>query len=249
MSSIEPSAATGNVDPGELAKFGALAHRWWDPESEFRPLHEINPLRLDWIDRVAGGIKNRSVLDVGCGGGILAESMAVRGAAVTGIDLGEKALGVAKLHRLESGVAVDYRLVAAEVLAAESPAKFDVVTCMELLEHVPDPAAIVSACAALAVPGGTVVFSTLNRNPKSYAFAILGAEYLLQILPKGTHDWAKFIRPAELATFARRAGLDLSDMIGMTYNPFTKSYRLEPDTSVNYLAAYRKPAARPHHAG
>jgi len=249
MSASETNHAIGNVDPGEVAKFGALAHRWWDPESEFRPLHEINPLRLDWIDRVTGGIKDRNVLDVGCGGGILAESMAVRGAKVTGIDLGEKALGVAKLHRLESGVAVDYRLVAAEVLAAESPAKFDVVTCMELLEHVPDPAAIVSACAALAAPGGTVVFSTLNRNPKSYAFAILGAEYLLQILPKGTHDWAKFLRPAELATFARRAGLDLADMIGMTYNPFTKVYRLEPDTSVNYLAAYRKPAAHAHHAG
>jgi len=249
MSASETNHAIGNVDPGEVAKFGALAHRWWDPESEFRPLHEINPLRLDWIDRVTGGIKDRNVLDVGCGGGILAESMAVRGAKVTGIDLGEKALGVAKLHRLESGVAVDYRLVAAEVLAAESPAKFDVVTCMELLEHVPDPAATVSACAALAAPGGTVVFSTLNRNPKSYAFAILGAEYLLQILPKGTHDWAKFLRPAELATFARRAGLDLADMIGMTYNPFTKVYRLEPDTSVNYLAAYRKPAAHAHHAG
>jgi 2-polyprenyl-6-hydroxyphenyl methylase/3-demethylubiquinone-9 3-methyltransferase len=249
MSASETNHAIGNVDPGEVAKFGALAHRWWDPESEFRPLHEINPLRLDWIDRVTGGIKEKNVLDVGCGGGILAESMAVRGAKVTGIDLGEKALGVAKLHRLESGVAVDYRLVAAEVLAAESPAKFDVVTCMELLEHVPDPAAIVSACAALAAPGGTVVFSTLNRNPKSYAFAILGAEYLLQILPKGTHDWAKFLRPAELATFARRAGLDLADMIGMTYNPFTKVYRLEPDTSVNYLAAYRKPAAHAHHAG
>ena len=249
MSASETNYAIGNVDPGEVAKFGALAHRWWDPESEFRPLHEINPLRLDWIDRVTGGIKEKNVLDVGCGGGILAESMAVRGAKVTGIDLGEKALGVAKLHRLESGVAVDYRLVAAEVLAAESPAKFDVVTCMELLEHVPDPAATVSACAALAAPGGTVVFSTLNRNPKSYAFAILGAEYLLQILPKGTHDWAKFLRPAELATFARRAGLDLADMIGMTYNPFTKVYRLEPDTSVNYLAAYRKPAAHAHHAG
>ena len=249
MSASETNHAIGNVDPGEVAKFGALAHRWWDPESEFRPLHEINPLRLDWIDRVTGGIKEKNVLDVGCGGGILAESMAVRGAKVTGIDLGEKALGVAKLHRLESGVAVDYRLVAAEVLAAESPAKFDVVTCMELLEHVPDPAAIVSACAALAAPGGTVVFSTLNRNPKSYAFAILGAEYLLQILPKGTHDWAKFLRPAELATFARRAGLDLADMIGMTYNPFTKSYRLESDTSVNYLAAYRKPAEHAHHGG
>ena len=249
MTSIEPSRASGNVDPGELAKFGALAHRWWDPESEFRPLHEINPLRLEWIDRVTGGINGRSVLDVGCGGGILAESMAVRGAKVTGIDLGEKALGVAKLHRLESGVAVDYRLVAAEALAAESPAAFDIVTCMELLEHVPDPAAIVAACATLVAPGGTVIFATLNRNPKSYLFAILGAEYLLQLLPKGTHEWAKFLRPAELATFARRAGLDLAELTGMTYNPFTKAFRLEADTSVNYLAAYRKPAARAHHAG
>ena len=235
------SPAKGNVDPGEVAKFGALAHRWWDPESEFRPLHEINPLRMEWIDSVTGGLAGKRVLDVGCGGGILAESMAVRGAKVTGIDLGEKALGVAKLHRLESGVTVDYRLVAAETLAAESPRAFDVVTCLEMLEHVPDPGAIVAACATLVAPGGTVVFSTLNRNPKSYLFAIIGAEYLLQILPRGTHDWAKFLRPAELATFARRAGLDLIDLIGMTYNPFTKVYRLEPDTSVNYLAAYRNP--------
>ncbi len=233
-----------NVDPAEVAKFGTLAHRWWDPESEFKPLHEINPLRVEWIDKVTGGLSGKRVLDVGCGGGILAESMALRGAQVTGIDLGEKALGVAKLHQLESGVAVNYRLVAAETLAAESPGAFDVVTCMEMLEHVPDPGAIVAACAALASDGGKVVFSTLNRNPKSYLFAIVGAEYLLNILPKGTHDWAKFLRPAELAAFARRAGLDLAELIGMTYNPLTKEFRLAPDTSVNYLAAYAKPGAR-----
>jgi 2-polyprenyl-6-hydroxyphenyl methylase/3-demethylubiquinone-9 3-methyltransferase len=243
---MNPNAAAhapGNVDAGEVAKFGALAHRWWDTESEFKPLHAINPLRLDWIDKVSGGIAGKRVLDVGCGGGILAESMAVRGAQVTGIDVGEKALGVAKLHRLESGVAVDYRLIAAEAMAAESPAAFDVVTCMEMLEHVPDPAAIVAACATLAAPGGIVIFATLNRNPKSYLFAILGAEYVLQLLPRGTHDWSKFLRPAELATFSRRAGLQLVDLVGMTYNPLTKVFRLEPDTAVNYLAAYRKPAA------
>ncbi len=243
-----PSDA-GNVDPAELAKFSALAHRWWDPESEFRPLHEINPLRLAWIESVAGGIEGKRVLDVGCGGGILAEALASRGGQVTGIDLGEKALGVAKLHGLETGVAVNYRLVAAEALAAETPAAFDVVTCMELLEHVPEPASIVAACATLAAPGGTVVFSTLNRNPKSYLFAIVGAEYLLRLLPRGTHDWAKFLRPAELSTFARRSGLDLAKLTGMTYNPLTKVYRLEADTSVNYLAAYRKPGERADHAG
>jgi len=234
-----------NADPAELAKFSALAHRWWDPGSEFRPLHEINPLRLGWIERVAGGLPGKAVLDVGCGGGILAEAMAGAGARVTGIDLSEKALGVAQLHRLESGVAVDYRLIAAEALALETPARFDVVTCMEMLEHVPDPGSIVAACAALAKPGGTLVFSTLNRNPKSYVFAILGAEYLLRLLPRGTHDWTRFLRPSELAAFARRAGLDLDQMTGMTYNPLTRVYRLEADTSVNYLAAYRKPS----HAG
>jgi 2-polyprenyl-6-hydroxyphenyl methylase / 3-demethylubiquinone-9 3-methyltransferase len=249
MTSTAETRAASNVDPGEVAKFSALAHRWWDPESEFKPLHEINPLRMEWIDTVTGGIAGKRVLDVGCGGGILAEAMAVRGAKVTGIDLGEKALGVAKLHRLESGVTVDYRLISAEALAAESPAAFDVVTCMELLEHVPDPVAIVAACASLVVPGGIVVCSTLNRNPKSYLFAIVGAEYLLQLLPRGTHDWAKFLRPAELAIFARRAGLDLVDLIGMTYNPFTKAFRLESDTSVNYLAAYRKPGSVARHAG
>ena len=238
----------GNVDPAELAKFSALAHRWWDPESEFKPLHAINPVRMDWIEEVTGGVKGKRILDVGCGGGILAEAMAVQGGLVTGIDLGEKALGVAKLHKLETGVAVDYRLVAAEVLAAESPGTFDVVTCMELLEHVPDPASIVAACATLVAPGGTVVFSTISRSPKSYLFAIIGGEYLLQLLPRGTHDWAKFLRPAELAAFARRSGLELSNLIGMTYSPLTKVFRLEPDTSVNYLAAYRKPGPGAHDA-
>jgi 2-polyprenyl-6-hydroxyphenyl methylase / 3-demethylubiquinone-9 3-methyltransferase len=234
--------ATANVDPAELAKFSVLAHRWWDPESEFRPLHQINPLRLRWIADIAGGLTGKQVLDVGCGGGILAEAMAVAGAHVTGIDLSEKALGVAQLHRLESGVEVAYQLIAAEALAAARPQSFDVVTCMELLEHVPDPASTVAACAQLVRPGGTVVFATLNRNPKSYLFAIVGAEYVLRLLPRGTHDWARFLRPAELAGFARRAGLDLASMIGMTYNPFTRVYRLEPDTSVNYIAAFHNPA-------
>ncbi|MEO8507894.1 MAG: bifunctional 2-polyprenyl-6-hydroxyphenol methylase/3-demethylubiquinol 3-O-methyltransferase UbiG [Betaproteobacteria bacterium] len=236
------SPPPANVDPGELAKFSDVAHRWWDVTSEFRPLHEINPIRLGWIEQVTGGLAGKDVLDVGCGGGILTESMATAGANVTGIDLSEKALGVAQLHRLESGVAVDYRLIAAEALAAETPGHYDVVTCMELLEHVPDPAAIVAACATLAKPGGTVVFATLNRNPKSYLFAILGAEYALKLLPRGTHDWAKFIRPAELAAFARRAGLDIETLAGMTYNPLTRVFRIEPDTAVNYLAAYRRPA-------
>ena len=230
-----------NADPAELAKFSALAHRWWDPESEFRPLHEINPLRLSWIADAAGGLSDKDVLDVGCGGGILAEAMATTGARVTGIDLSEKALGVAQLHRLESGVAVQYRLIAAEDLASAEPASFDVVTCMELLEHVPDPASTVAACARLVRPGGTVIFSTLNRNPKSYLFAIIGAEYLLRLLPRGTHDWTRFLRPAELAGFARHADLELTSMIGMTYNPLSRVYRLEADTSVNYIAAFRRP--------
>jgi 2-polyprenyl-6-hydroxyphenyl methylase/3-demethylubiquinone-9 3-methyltransferase len=234
--------ADRNVDPAELAKFSEIAHRWWDPGSEFRPLHEINPLRLGWIVEQAGGIAGKEALDVGCGGGILAEAMAREGARVTGIDLSGKALGVAKLHGLESGVAVDYRLVAAEALAREMPGRFAVVTCMELLEHVPDPASVVAACGALAAPGGTIVFATLNRNPKSYAFAILGAEYVLRLLPRGTHEWSRFIRPAELARYARGAGLNLLAMSGMTYNPLTRIYRLTHDTSVNYLAAYRKAA-------
>jgi 2-polyprenyl-6-hydroxyphenyl methylase / 3-demethylubiquinone-9 3-methyltransferase len=237
--------ATPNVDAAELAKFSDVAHRWWDPTSEFRPLHEMNPVRLAWIEAQAQGLAGKDALDVGCGGGILAESMAAAGARVTGIDLSEKALGVAKLHRLETGVSVDYRLVAAEAFAAEMPDRFDVVTCMELLEHVPDPASVVAACATLAKPGGLAIFATINRNPKSYAFAILGAEYVLQLLPRGTHDWARFIRPSELATFARRAGLDLAALAGMAYNPLTRIFRIEPHTSVNYLAAYRKPV----HAG
>ncbi len=236
------TSPAANADPAELDKFGALAHRWWDPQSEFKPLHDINPLRLAWIEDVAQGLAGKTIVDVGCGGGILAEAMAQRGAAVTGIDLSEKPIGVAKLHRLESGVDVDYRLVAAESLAAQSPASFDVVTCMELLEHVPSPASTVSACATLAKPGGTVVFSTLNRNPKSYLFAIVGAEYLLNLLPRGTHDWTRFIKPSELAQDARRAGLELARLTGMHYNPLTRIYGLGPDTSVNYLAAFCKPA-------
>jgi len=243
MDAMPAIPTSRNADPAELEKFSALAHRWWDPGSEFRPLHEINPLRLEWIDRLAGGLAGQRVVDVGCGGGILAESMALRGALVTGIDLSDKALGVARLHQLESGAVVDYRLVAAEALALEAPAAFDVVTCMEMLEHVPQPASIVAACAALSKPGGALVFSTLNRNPKSYAYAIVGAEYVLGLLPRGTHDWARFIKPAEMAAWGRRVELDLVEMTGMTYNPFTRRYRLEPDTSVNYLAAFRRPAA------
>jgi len=249
MTSLPPApmalpiaVAKQNADPAELAKFAALAHRWWDPASEFKPLHDINPLRLDWIDRVCGGLAGKRVVDVGCGGGILAESMAARGADVVGIDLSEKPLGVAKLHRLETGVPVDYRLIGAEALAREAPASFDVVTCMEMLEHVPDPASTISACAALAKPGGHVVVSTINRNPKSYLFAIVGAEYLLRLLPRGTHDWARFLKPAEVARHARHAGLDLAEVAGMTYNPLMRTYRIERDTSVNYLAAFRRPA-------
>ena len=236
-----PATAAPNADPAELAKFSALAHRWWDPESEFKPLHDINPLRLGWIDRIANGLAGKRVADVGCGGGILAESMAARGAQVTGIDLSTKAIGVARLHQYESGSSVDYRHVAAEALAVEMPGAFDVVACLELLEHVPEPASTVAACAALVKPGGLVVFSTLNRNPKSYVQAILGAEYVLRLLPRGTHDWARFLRPSELAGFARRARLDLVTMTGMTYNPLTKTYRLVDDTSVNYMAAFMRP--------
>ncbi len=229
-----------NADQLELDKFSLLAHRWWDPNSEFKPLHDINPLRLEWIDRLAGGIEGKRVVDVGCGGGILAESMSIKGARVTGIDLAEKPLKVAKLHQLESGAQVEYRLVAAEDLAEEQPEQFDVVTCMEMLEHVPDPASVMAACARLVKPDGWVFFSTLNRNPKSYLFAIVGAEYILSLLPKGTHDWAKFIKPHELASHARGAGLEPVELMGMTYNPLTKVYRLERDTDVNYLMACRR---------
>ncbi|MBV8666101.1 MAG: bifunctional 2-polyprenyl-6-hydroxyphenol methylase/3-demethylubiquinol 3-O-methyltransferase UbiG [Burkholderiaceae bacterium] len=229
-----------NADPLELQKFSELAHRWWDTTSEFRPLHEINPLRLEWINARAP-LRGKNVLDIGCGGGILAESMARKGAKVTGIDLSEKAIKVADLHSLETGISVRYELVAAEELAAREPGQYDVVTCMEMLEHVPDPAAVVKAAATLVRPGGQVFFSTLNRNPKAYLFAVIGAEYLLRMLPKGTHDYAKFITPAELAQAVRNAGLQLDAMKGMGYNPLTKIYSLNQDTSVNYLAACTRP--------
>lgn len=228
-----------NADQLELDKFSALAHKWWDPNSEFKPLHEINPLRLDYIDHLSS-LNGKSVLDVGCGGGILAESMTGRGATVSGIDLAEKSLKVARLHLLESGAQVDYRCVPVETLAAEHPASFDVVTCMEMLEHVPNPESVVRACAELVKPGGWVFFSTLNRNPKSYLFAIIGAEYVLNLLPRGTHDYARFIKPSELSRFARGAGLAVNDLIGMTYNPLTKVYKLEHDTAVNYTLACRR---------
>jgi 2-polyprenyl-6-hydroxyphenyl methylase/3-demethylubiquinone-9 3-methyltransferase len=226
---------TANFDPAELAKFSALAHRWWDPTSEFRPLHEINPLRLAHIERLAGGLAGKRIVDIGCGGGILAEAMAAKGATVTGIDLAEKPLKVAMLHRMETGSGVDYRLVAAEALAEESPGAFDVVTCMEMLEHVPDPPAIVQACAKLAKPGGLVFFSTINRNAKSFLFAIVGAEYVLNLLPRCTHEYARFIRPSELARACREAGLEVADLTGMTYNPLSKVYSLGRDVDVNYL--------------
>lgn len=223
-----------NVDTIELQKFAELAHKWWDKNSEFKPLHEINPLRLSYIDGLAS-LKDKRVLDVGCGGGILSESMYFKGADVTGIDLGEKALNVAKLHQLESGAKVDYQLVSVEQLATAQPASFDVVTCMEMLEHVPDPSAIVRACAKLVKPGGAVFFSTLNRNPKSYLFAVIGAEYVLNLLPKGTHDYEKFIKPSELSSWVRDAGLDVAGLRGMSYQPITQQYRLGDDVSVNYL--------------
>ncbi|MES2740922.1 MAG: bifunctional 2-polyprenyl-6-hydroxyphenol methylase/3-demethylubiquinol 3-O-methyltransferase UbiG [Pseudomonadota bacterium] len=229
-----------NADPLELQKFSELAHRWWDPTSEFRPLHEINPLRLEWINARAP-LAGRDVIDIGCGGGILAESMAKRGASVTGIDLSEKALRVADLHSLESGVAVRYELIAAEDMAEREAGRYDIVTCMEMLEHVPDPGAIVRACARLVKPGGQVFFSTLNRNPKAYLFAILGAEYLLRMLPRGTHDYDKFITPAELAQYTRSAGLEIDGFKGLGYQPLSKLYSLNNDTSVNYLVACHRP--------
>ena len=229
-----------NADPLEIQKFSDVAHHWWDTNSEFRPLHEINPLRLEWIHARAS-LSGKKVIDVGCGGGILAESMAKKGAIVTGIDLSEKALKVADLHSLESGLEIRYHHCAAEEMATQEPGQFDVVTCMEMLEHVPDPSSIIQACATLVKPGGLVFFSTLNRNPKAYIHAILGAEYLLQMLPKGTHDYAKFITPAELAQFIRNAGLQIESLRGMSYNPISKIYSLNSDTSVNYLVACQRP--------
>lgn len=223
-----------NADPQELAKFSELAHRWWDPSSEFKPLHEINPLRLSWIDGIAG-LKGKSVLDVGCGGGILAEAMAALGARVKGIDLSEKALKVAMLHLFESRQAVNYEEISAESLAQREPGQYDTLTCMELLEHVPNPASTVSACAQLVKPGGHVFFSTINRNPKSYLLAVIGAEYILRLLPRGTHEYAKFLKPSELARYCRAAGLTVKSVIGMSYNPLTKVYSLNDDASVNYL--------------
>ena len=228
------SQTTTNVDPDEIAKFEKLAARWWDPTSEFRPLHEINPLRLDWIEALAP-LAGKTVLDVGCGGGILAEAMAAHGARVTGIDLGEAPLAVARLHLKESGQQVDYRKIAAEDLAREQPGAFDVVTCMEMLEHVPDPASTVAACAQLVKPGGQVFISTLNRNPKSWLFAIVGAEYILKLLPRGTHEYMKFIRPSELERMSRHAGLTVRAYTGMHYNPLTQRYTLGPGVDVNYL--------------
>jgi len=228
-----------NVDPAEVAKFDALASRWWDPSGEFRPLHQINPLRLDWI-RQQVDLRDKKVADIGCGGGILSESMAEAGAAVTGIDMAEAPLAVARLHQLESGVDVDYRQSTAESLAAESAEAFDVVTCLEMLEHVPDPAQVIKSCAELVKPGGHVFFSTINRNPKSFAFAIVGAEYVLKLLPAGTHEYAKFIRPSELEEWARHAGLSLQTSTGMHYNPLTREYSLGAGLDVNYLMYFRR---------
>ncbi|MEO8839847.1 MAG: bifunctional 2-polyprenyl-6-hydroxyphenol methylase/3-demethylubiquinol 3-O-methyltransferase UbiG [Herbaspirillum sp.] len=225
-----------NADPAEIQKFSALAHRWWDPVSEFRPLHEINPLRLNWIN-AQQSLAGKKVLDIGCGGGILSESMARLGAKVKGIDLAEKALKVAELHSLETGINVDYELIAAEDIASREPHSYDLVTCMEMLEHVPDPSAIVAACAHLLKPDGQVFFSTINRNPKAYLLAIIGAEYALHLLPKGTHDYAKFLTPAELSQLMRNAGLQVTKLTGMTYNPLAHIYSLNHDTSVNYLIA------------
>ncbi|MCB1630265.1 MAG: bifunctional 2-polyprenyl-6-hydroxyphenol methylase/3-demethylubiquinol 3-O-methyltransferase UbiG [Pseudomonadales bacterium] len=231
---------TRNVDQAEIAKFEALASRWWDRAGDFRPLHLMNPLRANWIDARAP-VAGRRVLDVGCGGGILSEALAQRGAEVTGIDMGEAPLAVARLHLVESGLVIDYRHASAEELANEVPASFDIVTCMEVLEHVPDPASLVRACAQLVHPGGHLFFATINRNPKSYVFAILGAEHILKLLPKGTHDYARFIRPSELAGWARAAGLTLGEVEGMLYNPITRTFSLGRDVDVNYLLHAQKP--------
>jgi 2-polyprenyl-6-hydroxyphenyl methylase/3-demethylubiquinone-9 3-methyltransferase len=236
------NGASMNVDPSEVAKFEALASRWWDRNSEFKPLHDINPLRANWIDKLAP-VAEQKLLDVGCGGGILCEAMAQRGAHVTGIDMGEAPLAVGELHKLESGVEVDYQKSTAEDFAQSHGEEFDIVTCLEMLEHVPDPSSVVRACAAMTKPGGTLFFSTINRNPKAYLLAIIGVEYVLRMLPKGTHEYGKFIRPAELGKWIREAGLELDQMTGLTYNPITKTYRLtETDVDVNYMICARKPA-------
>ena len=238
---IHPQFSSSNVDPAELAKFSDLAYRWWDKESEFRPLHQINPLRLNWIQSLVP-LQDRKVLDIGCGGGILSDAMARQGAQVLGVDLAVKSLKVAQLHALEAGTqGVQYREISAEDLAAEQSAKFDVVTCMEMLEHVPDPSAIVKACAKLVKPGGWVFFSTLNRNPKSFLFAVIGAEYVLNLLPRGTHEYARMIKPSELADWVRAQGLDIMQMKGLSYNPFTRNYSMGSDTDVNYLMATQMP--------
>ncbi len=235
MSTSNTNASTPNVDPSEVAKFEALANRWWDKNSEFKPLHDINPLRSNYIDLHAG-VAGKKILDVGCGGGILAEGLAQRGGEVSGIDMGEAPLEIAKLHALESGVEVNYQRITAEELAEQQPESFDVVTCLEMLEHVPDPASVIQACAKLCKPGGHVFFSTINRNPKAYALAVVGAEYVLNMLPKGTHEYSKFIRPSELSNWIRQADLSLQNMTGLTYNPITKSYKLNPrDVDVNYM--------------
>lgn len=232
-----------NVDQNEIAKFEALASRWWDAESEFKPLHEINPLRCNYIDQYSP-VAEKKVLDVGCGGGLITESLTHRGAIVTGIDMGVAPLSVAKLHALESGLNIDYQQITAEAMAEQFPNHYDVVTCLEMLEHVPDPASVIRACAAMVKPGGHVYFSTINRNPKAYAFAVLGAEYVLKLLPKGTHEYAKFIRPSELAQWMREAGLDMQHITGLTYNPLTKRYKLNPqDVTVNYMVHAYKPLA------
>lgn len=233
------SESTHNVDPDEIKKFERLASRWWDANSEFKPLHDINPLRLDYIDRLAP-LAGQRVIDVGCGGGLLTEAMAERGAKVTGIDMGKTPLSVARLHQHESGLDIDYRQATAEQVAAEEPGTYDLVTCLEMLEHVPDPAAIINACAQLITDQGYIFLSTINRNPKAWLFAVVGGEYLLRLLPKGTHDYTRFIRPSEMEAWARAAGLQLVDLTGMSYNPFTQEYRLGNDVSVNYLACFRK---------
>jgi 2-polyprenyl-6-hydroxyphenyl methylase/3-demethylubiquinone-9 3-methyltransferase len=234
------NGAAHNIDPAEVNKFEELASRWWDPSSEFKPLHDINPLRIDYISERAA-LKGQKVIDVGCGGGLLSEGMAQLGAQVTGIDMGEAPLTVARLHQHETGVQVDYQRTTAEQLAEQNPHNFDVCTCLEMLEHVPDPASVIEACAKLVKPGGQLFFSTINRNPKSYLFAIIGAEYVLRMLPKGTHDFRKFIRPSELERWARSAGLALKELTGMSFNPLTQQYKLGNDVDVNYLAWFEKP--------